>query len=329
MVEGVQTLAHAGHEDVKPSFPIALVVAGLVNIALHILMHLAVGDLVKRESGFLSITGTDVVVNRVVRTNGRRIEEDPKTQESVALMPVPSGVSQRKSLSKEASRPCCPTEQAESEAFEKLLISHQEASTQTPPVTPQASRTPQFIRRFCSSVLLVTTGGVIIFFQHKLSELADPLLGILAVVIMFVTFYPAMKESGLILLQTVPKHIDVPSLKRAILDEFPGILSIHDMHVWCLTSTQVIATCHLSLPAHTTESYQRLAMRLERFLADKGITLATVQPEFEIEQRDAIKSSFSCRYRCKSNKEIDCITKKCCHEKDDEECENVLVNANK
>lgn len=173
-------------------------------------------------------------------------------------------------------------------------------------------------------MLLIATGAVILFTTGWTQELADACFSLVAVALLGFTFYPAMKQSGLILLQTVPKHIDVNTLKKAILVEFPDILQIHEIHVWGLNRSQVIATCHVTLPQHTSESYTELSLKLEEFLERKGITLATVQPEFE----QAAKNSYSCLYKCKSNTESECLEKKCCHENDDE-CEAVLIHSHK
>lgn len=54
-----------------------------------------------------------------------------------------------------------------------------------------------------------------------------------------------MKESGLILLQTMPDTINIESLKSELLEAFPDIVNIHDLHVWQLTATKVISTAHI------------------------------------------------------------------------------------
>ena len=54
-----------------------------------------------------------------------------------------------------------------------------------------------------------------------------------------------MKESGLILLQTIPNHINIESLRRELLEAFPGIVNIHDLHVWQLAGENVISTVHI------------------------------------------------------------------------------------
>ena len=41
-----------------------------------------------------------------------------------------------------------------------------------------------------------------------------------------------MIESALILLQTVPTHIEVDKLKTGLLENIEGVLAVHEFHVW-------------------------------------------------------------------------------------------------
>lgn len=54
-----------------------------------------------------------------------------------------------------------------------------------------------------------------------------------------------VKESCLILLQTIPGSIDINSLKSELLSHFPDIVNVHDFHVWQLTANKVISTVHV------------------------------------------------------------------------------------
>lgn len=54
-----------------------------------------------------------------------------------------------------------------------------------------------------------------------------------------------VKESGLILLQTIPDTIDIHSLHKKLLQEFPDIVNVHDLHVWRLTASRVFFTAHI------------------------------------------------------------------------------------
>lgn len=44
----------------------------------------------------------------------------------------------------------------------------------------------------------------------------------------------------------MPNHINIDSLKKDLLDAFPGIVNVHDLHVWQLTGEKVISTAHIT-----------------------------------------------------------------------------------
>lgn len=54
-----------------------------------------------------------------------------------------------------------------------------------------------------------------------------------------------MKESGSILLQTIPDTINIESLRSELLTAFPDIINVHDLHIWRLTGSKVFSTAHI------------------------------------------------------------------------------------
>ena len=70
-------------------------------------------------------------------------------------------------------------------------------------------------------------------------------LSLVMVCIMMRGVWPLLIESALILLQTVPTHIDVDVLKKKLLENIDGILAVHDFHVWQLTGDKIIASAHI------------------------------------------------------------------------------------
>ena len=70
-------------------------------------------------------------------------------------------------------------------------------------------------------------------------------LSLVLVCIMMRGVWPLLIESALILLQTVPTHIDVDVLKKKLLENIDGILAVHDFHVWQLTGDKIIASAHI------------------------------------------------------------------------------------
>ena len=45
-------------------------------------------------------------------------------------------------------------------------------------------------------------------------------------------------------MQAAPTHVDVPELKAA-LTETPGVVDVHDLHVWTITSGMDSVSCHI------------------------------------------------------------------------------------
>ena len=56
-------MAHSGHEDVQPSYPLIMVVSGAAGILVHVILYFSVGDLMRKEGCYLSIAGNEVMVN--------------------------------------------------------------------------------------------------------------------------------------------------------------------------------------------------------------------------------------------------------------------------
>lgn len=125
----------------------------------------------------------------------------------------------------------------------------------------------------------------------------DPTLCIIMVGILLYTTYPLLKESALILLQTVPEQIDIHRLNERLLS-LDGILAIHELHIWQLAGSRIIATAHIK--CHDPTSYMDVAKRIKDFFHDEGIHATTIQPEFvtfDSESRASL-CELSCRTQC-------------------------------
>jgi hypothetical protein len=177
------------------------------------------------------------------------------------------------------------------------------------------------------------------------TQLLDPLFGMLSVLIIGALIYPDMKQSGLILLQTMPASLDLQHLRRQLLKQCPAVLGIHELHVWCLTPSTTIATCHLLLMQQfpSRAAYDEFINQVNQVFGRQGISRVTVQPEFlrdldgnltdslnlsatlpvdsqqhllrmRLEQNE---SSDHCLFPCPANTG-DCAQKVCCHRKDEE-----------
>ncbi|CAM9231004.1 unnamed protein product [Lampetra planeri] len=125
----------------------------------------------------------------------------------------------------------------------------------------------------------------------------DPTLCLIMVCILLYTTYPLLKESALILLQTVPKQVNMHRLNERLLG-LDGVLAIHELHIWQLAGSRIIATAHIK--CHDPTSYMEVAKRIKDFFHDEGIHATTIQPEFvtfSSASRDSL-CELSCRTQC-------------------------------
>ncbi|KIW38209.1 uncharacterized protein PV06_10149 [Exophiala oligosperma] len=113
---------------------------------------------------------------------------------------------------------------------------------------------------------------------------ADPAVSLFIAVIILKTTIPLTTASAKILLQGTPDHLDINDIKDDI-QEIPGVVNCHHIHLWQLSETQPVASLHLQLDFPIEEGgvavrYMILAKAVRECLHGYGIHSATIQPEF-------------------------------------------------
>ena len=78
----------------------------------------------------------------------------------------------------------------------------------------------------------------------------DPLVGVAIGLFILPRAYRLGREALRVLLQVAPAEIDVAELERR-LEAVSGVTSVHDLHVWTLTSGLRVASAHLGIDADT------------------------------------------------------------------------------
>ena len=72
---------------------------------------------------------------------------------------------------------------------------------------------------------------------------ADPLVSVFIGVLILYTSSSLIKESMSILMQSVPKEIDLDEVQSAI-ERVRGVIKVHDLHVWAVTSGVFTLSAH-------------------------------------------------------------------------------------
>ena len=72
----------------------------------------------------------------------------------------------------------------------------------------------------------------------------DPLASVLIGLLVIYSAWSLLKEAVGVLMEGTPAHIDLDSV-RAAISELPGVESVHDLHVWTITSGMESLSAHV------------------------------------------------------------------------------------
>ncbi|NWU83869.1 ZNT10 protein, partial [Onychorhynchus coronatus] len=161
------------------------------------------------------------------------------------------------------------------------------------------------------SVVVVVTATI--FYVRPLGDAAcnwqcyiDPSLTIVMVLIILSSAFPLIKETSTILLQMVPKGVNIQELTDR-LAHVPGVSSLHEVHVWELASGKNIATLHVK--CQTPADYQDADYKIREIFHEAGVHSVTIQPEYV----DHKTSQLLCSSPCISKA---CDSQLCCSQRE-------------
>ncbi len=106
---------------------------------------------------------------------------------------------------------------------------------------------------------------------------ADPLLSIFVSLLILKSTVSLLRESYHALMEGVPHHIDYLQIGED-LHQVPGVLSVHDLHVWDMSPGEPALIGHLEI-ANLQEWPKVLAEVKAMLLTKHGIDHITLQPE--------------------------------------------------
>lgn len=120
--------------------------------------------------------------------------------------------------------------------------------------------------------------GAIIYTTHWL--LIDPVLSILIGIIIMISSIRLLREAMLILMEGVPAHICISEVNDH-LQKIEGVIDIHDLHVWTLSSGKVALSAHVGI--HDLGLWKNVLFEIKKMLNERfKIQHITLQPEPEV-----------------------------------------------
>jgi len=127
------------------------------------------------------------------------------------------------------------------------------------------------------SAAVVGAGLLILLTGH---QWIDPTMSLVIAAVIFWSTFGLLKESVGMSLAGVPSGVAVEEVEDA-LGQIDGVIGVHHIHVWALSTTEIALTAHLIAPEGRTD---RLVERARHMLHDRfRIGHCTIQ----VERRDA------------------------------------------
>ncbi len=105
---------------------------------------------------------------------------------------------------------------------------------------------------------------------------ADPVASLVTTVLIIAGAWTLVRESMDVLLEAAPSHIDLDSV-RSRLESIGDVESVHDLHVWTVTSGMVAMSAHAIV--RDSGCHQRVLENAHDALAAMGIQHVTIQLE--------------------------------------------------
>jgi len=96
----------------------------------------------------------------------------------------------------------------------------------------------------------------------------DPAVSVFIALLILAGAIRVLKEAGNILLEGVPKGLSLSEIEAAIR-AIPGVLNLHDLHVWNISTNLPALSAHVVLETENTHEAQKVLDALNKSLAER------------------------------------------------------------
>lgn len=127
------------------------------------------------------------------------------------------------------------------------------------------------------SVAAITAGIVVVLTGFTP---IDPILSLFICGLLLTGALRLLRDAGHVVLEGVPKHLDLPEVGQAMAED-EGVHSIHDLHIWSLSSQHTALSAHVLI--YNLNDWPGIQWRLEQLLSERfGINHVVLQAEPEV-----------------------------------------------
>jgi len=133
----------------------------------------------------------------------------------------------------------------------------------------------------------VIVGGVVIILTGL--TVVDAVVASLIGVLILGGGFRVVRESLRIVLEQAPKEVRLKELTSEMM-KVDGVKSIHDVHVWSLTSGMNMMSCHVDVDEHLRD--HEVLEALKEVARKYDITHTTIQIEHREDHEDSVDVDF-------------------------------------
>ncbi len=127
-----------------------------------------------------------------------------------------------------------------------------------------------------TSVVVLVNGILLMFYPWFW---LDPLLSILIVAFILKNGWSLFKEATTVLMDATPSNINLEEV-RDFLAGLPGIVGVHHVHAWRISSSSIAFTCHVVVPDQPVSSTEEIGQSIRHELLHRfGIDHPVLQFE--------------------------------------------------
>jgi len=127
----------------------------------------------------------------------------------------------------------------------------------------------------------VVISGIIIYFTQW--YWVDSAVSIIIGIVILTGTWGLLKDSLRLEMDGVPKEMELAKIK-AELKKAKGVVDVHHMHVWALSTTENALTAHLVIKPEDMASFDDIKHDLRHRLEHLSISHSTFEPEFTDEE---------------------------------------------
>ena len=123
----------------------------------------------------------------------------------------------------------------------------------------------------------VVISGIIIYFSHL--YWIDSVVSLIIATVILRSTWSLLTDSIRLEMDGVPKKINLDSIKAELL-KGKGVLDVHHMHVWALSTTENAMTAHIVIDPEYMPAFDSIKRDLRHRLEHLDIRHCTLEPEF-------------------------------------------------